>query len=503
MELDRRLDAYAELVGRYARNSVSLEHAHMVNRGSADGSYEVAKYELQGRKISNRMDEILAMIMQDNAYREQAKIKTYPTPTTNPVNQLITSPVEADKIAEAAQREADNIMGIAFPLGPEPPLAKIDTIATQTAQSVPPTAPSAGTVTTVTDRLDCGRQPRPTSPAFMMNAIPDNWPGPTTNPLLVVNTGKDGNTNSFITPTLVTNYQNCQGNGNTIAFENTIPETDKQINARLVEIANQGPSLETMATSRPDCQIPDRCQYTNHREHQYQSTYTNQNRSYNKNYNQNYRQTWENHSDRTCNNCGTKRHIAKYCIKTSFWCQWCHTATHDTQACRSKPRSSTPMESPSAGSYHPTQSPNQLNISNNQPVPAHTTQQSPAPSGGEEWAKLLVTCMEEQEYNKREIENRKTYLENIEVYEGTDKQKCLPWVNRLQQAAKCSNTSLRAVLLARAGATVFGIVAATPENIDDLEMKKVVLRNFSDIVTPMEAAQKLRNMRMTSDQPIA
>ena len=49
----------------------------------------------------------------------------------------------------------------------------------------------------------------------------------------------------------------------------------------------------------------------------------------------------------------------------------------------------------------------------------------------------------------------------------------------------------------------FGIVAATPENIDDLEMKKVVLRNFSDIATPMEAAQKLRNMRMTSDQTIA
>ena len=105
--------------------------------------------------------------------------------------------------------------------------------------------------------------------------------------------------------------------------------------------------------------------------------------------------------------------------------------------------------------------------------------------------------MEEQEYNNREIENRKTYLENIEVYEGTDKQKCLPWVNQLQQAAKCSNTSLRAAVLARGVATVFGKVAATPENIDDLEMKKVILRNFSDIATPTEAAQKLR---MTSGQ---
>ena len=220
------------------------------------------------------MDEILAILMQDNAYREQVKIKTYPTPTTNPVNQLITSPTEAD-----------NIMAIAFLSGPEPPLAEINTVTIQTAQSVPPTAPLASTATMVTDRLDCGRQPRPTSPAFMMNAIPDNRPGPTTNPLLMVNTGQDGNTNSFITPTLVTSHQNCQGNGNTIPFENTIPETDKQINARLIEIANQGPTLETMVTSRPDRHIPDRCQYTNHGEHQYQSMYANQNRSYNNNYN--------------------------------------------------------------------------------------------------------------------------------------------------------------------------------------------------------------------------
>ena len=239
---------------------------------------------------------------------------------------------------------------------------------------------------------------------------------------------------------MATSRQNRQNNGNTVAFENTTPETNKQINTRLVELANQGPTLETTATSRPDRQIPDRHQYTNHGEHQYQSTYNNQNRSFSKSYNRNYRQAWENHTNRTCNNYGTKGHIAKYCTKTSLWCQWCHTATHDTQACRSKPRSSTPMESPSAGSYHPIQSPTQHNTSNHQPVPAHTTHPSLAPSGSEKWAKLLVTRMEEQEYNNREIENKKTYLENIKVYEGTDKQKCLPWINRLQQAAKCSNT---------------------------------------------------------------
>ena len=337
----------------------------------------------------------------------------------------------------------------------------------------------------------------------MMNAIPNNWPGATANPLLISNTGHDCNTNSVITPTLVTNHQNHQDNRNTLSFENTTPKADKQINTRLTEIPSQGPLLDTKATSHPDHQVPDKRQFTNHREHQYYSMYTNQNRFYTNNYNRTYNHTWESHTDRTCNNCGTKGHIAKYCTKTSFWCQWCHTAKHDIQACRSKPRSSTPMESPSAGSYHPTQSPNQHNTSSHQPVPEHTTQPSPAPSGSKEWAKLLVTHMEEQEYNNREIENRKTYLENIEVYEGTDKQKCLPWVNRLQQVAKCSNTSLRAPLLARAGATVFVIVAATPENIDYQEMKKVILRNFSDIATPTETTQKLRNMKMTSDQPIA
>ena len=269
--------------------------------------------------------------------------KTYSRPPINPINQLITSPGEADKIVEAAQREADNIMAIAFPSGAEPPLATNDTATTQTAQSVPPTAPTATTVATAADRLDHRKQLRPASPSFTMNAIPDNRPGPTANPLLIVNTEHGGNTNSFITPTLVTNCQNHQGNGNTVAFKNNIPETDKQINARLAEIANQGPLSETTANSHLDHHVPDRCQFTNHKEHQYQSMYTHQNRFYTNNYNGNYKHTWENHTDRTCNNCGMKGHIAKYCTKTSFWCQWYHTATHDTQACRSKHRSSTPM----------------------------------------------------------------------------------------------------------------------------------------------------------------
>ena len=64
MDLDKRLDAYVELCSRYARNSVTLKHCLMINRGTPDDYRNVAKYELRGRKISNRMDEILAVIIQ-------------------------------------------------------------------------------------------------------------------------------------------------------------------------------------------------------------------------------------------------------------------------------------------------------------------------------------------------------------------------------------------------------------------------------------------------------
>ena len=117
--------------------------------------------------------------------------------------------------------------------------------------------------------------------------------------------------------------------------------------------------------------------------------------------------------------------------------------------------------------------------------------------------KLMVTRLEQNNAETREAENQSRYLDNIDVYDGGDKTKCLPWVNRIQQAAACSSMKFRQALLAKAGATVFGIVAATPASIEDLELKKVILRNFSDIVTPTEAAQKLRTMRMSIDQPIA
>ena len=88
----------------------------MVNRGSDDGYLEIAKLKLRARKIMNRMDEVIAVIMQDIAYRQQAYFQTYPKPAINPINQMITSPAEADKIGAATLPRSRGDHGHSIPL---------------------------------------------------------------------------------------------------------------------------------------------------------------------------------------------------------------------------------------------------------------------------------------------------------------------------------------------------------------------------------------------------
>ena len=197
-----------------------------------------------------------------------------------------------------------------------------------------------------------------------------------------------------------------------------------------------------------------------------------------------------------------KGHVAKNYTKTQVWCTWCKRDHHYTIACKTRGRySSTPYESPSAGNYHPTQSPNRGRQPFS-PVEPHITRPSPTPSGDDDWAKLQVTRLEENEENTREVENQKRYLDNIEVFNRLDKTKCLTWVNQVQQAAICSKMTFRQALLAKAGPTVFGIIASTPPNTENQELKKIIFQNFSDIATAIEAAEKLKAMRMPTEQPI-
>ena len=62
--------------------------------------------------------------------------------------------------------------------------------------------------------------------------------------------------------------------------------------------------------------------------------------------------------------------------------------------------------------------------------------------------------------------------------------------------------TFRDALLAKAGPSMFSIVAVTPSSTSNCKLKKIVLKNFSDMGTAGEASKKLSQMRMSEEQPI-
>ena len=353
--------------------------------------------------------------------------------------------------------------------------------------------------TTDTSRPSRPVPERASSPAFTINNEEDRNQ-------LTVRTSNEGPSSSFIVPTMTTGLQNCPDNQGTVSFEPRAVATTSSVNQWLIEIANNNTPVTTVANRDDRPETVNQVQQNN----SYQHT-KGRNESNTQVSNNGYQQRNSNYSytNRTCNICHERGHLQRDCTKSNLYCDFFHTRTHDTAVCRSKPKqTSTPLESPSAGNYHPTQSPAQHNNSlqvedpNKSIVPNHVTQPSPAPSSySDELLKAWITRMDQNQAENREAEYQNRFLDNIEVYDSEDKTKCLPWVNRVQQAATCSTMKFRKALLAKAGPTVFRIVASTPENIEDLELKQVILQNFSDIATRSEAAQKLRTMRMSTEQP--
>ena len=368
---------------------------------------EVPKAEVKGRKIANRMDEFITMFMQDNHWREIEGLPVYPPPKTNLVRQNIQTANQVARITIAAIKEAESIMQVAF-----------STACNNTASA-----------TTLTDCTGREQEQRATSPAFSMPREDGER-----------STMTDGTANPFVIPTAATNCQGRQENRHNVTFERDCLSSQICINHRLMNFAHNS-AMETTATNHDDCQVPTKqlmkgrylfyCRNNqgtqdnntrkpNRRENLADSSH---NTSYN---NDNYLQ------NRECNRCGQKGHLQRNCTKASVYCDWCKRDTHDTIACKTRGRyASTPFESPSAGNYHLTQSPCR-DMQPSSPVEPHITRPSPTPSGGEDWARLLITRLETNNENSREVENQRRYLDNIEVCDGQDKNKCLAWVSQVQ-----------------------------------------------------------------------
>ena len=498
-QLECRTEIFAKLVGMYAANQISLQHAQLLPK---EISYrEISRYETKSRRIETRMDELLAVFTHDNYLREATGLRKYPLPKIIPINKEITSKFQAEKYSNEAYEEAKEIAKAAFNDKGEAFKATDNilettesTVTNQPSRyttSLPPATRIEMTATATSHAI------HDSSPAFVLDTESSQVP-------LMVRTTGEAPSGSFIVLTLATDVRNCPDTRSTVTFESR-----PTVNQRLMEIASS--TAATTASNHEDRHTSESQGTSAARPTQSSTSSSDQhpkeehrNRNYYGKSNQSHftTRTWENsYAHHTCNSCGEKGHVQKTCTKTDLYCNFCHTRTHDTVACKSKPKTTTPLESPSAGDYHPAPSPRSHSTSippedpNKSVIPNHVTQPSPVSSSYmEDVMKAWITRLDQNQAETREKQDQKRLLENIEVYDGNDKTQCLPWVNRIHQATSGSSIEFRKALLYKAGPTVFGIIASTPKDISDLELKQIILQNFSDIATPSEAAQKLRTM---------
>ena len=457
-QLGCRTEIFAELMGMYAANQISLQHAQLLPR---ELSYrEISKYETKSRRIETRMDELLAVFTQDNYLREAAGLRKYPLPKIIPINKEITSKFQAKKYSDEAHEEAKEIAKAAFIDVGEPFQATdniLETAATNATDrpsrhtTLLPPATRVDVMATATSHAS-----RDPSPAFMLDTEASRAP-------LTVRT-LEPTSGSFIVPTIVTNGRNCPDIRSTVTFENR-----PTVNQRLMELASS--TMVTTAYNREDCHNIESQgtstgrpihSSTNNSDQHPKEDQRNHNYYGKSNQNQLTTRTWDNsYTHCTCNSCGEKGHMQKNCTKSDLFCDFCYTKTHDTVACKSKPKTSTPLESPSAGNYHPAPSPRSHSTSippedpNKSVIPNHVTQPSPVPSSyTDDIMKAWITRLDQNQVETREKQDQKRLLENIEVYDGNDKTQCLLWVNRVHQATSRSSMEFRKALLYKAGPTV-------------------------------------------------
>ena len=478
-----RTEIFAKLVGMYAANQISLQHAQLLPK---EISYrEISRYETKSRRIETRMDELLAVFTHDNYLREAAGLRKYPLPKIIPINKEITSKTQAEKYSDEAHKEAKGIAKAAFNDKGEPFKATDNILETAAAtatdhpscytSSLPPATRVDMTAAAIS------RANRDSSPAFVLDTESSQVP-------LTVRTTGEAPSGSFIVLTLATDVRNRPDTRSTVTFESR-----PTVNQRLMEIASS--TVATTASNHEDRHTSESQgtsatrttqSGTNSSDQHPQEEHGNCN-YYSKNNQSHFTtRTWENsYTHRTCNSCGEKGHMQKNCTKTDLYCNFCHTRTHDTVACKSKPKTSTPMESPSAGDYHPAPSPRSHSTSippedpNKSVIPNHVTQPSPVSSSyTEDIMKAWITRLDQNQAETREKQDQKRLLENIEVYDGNDKTQCLPWVNRIHQATSGSSMEFRKALLYKAGPTVFGIIASTPKISVTLNSNKSSCRTF-------------------------
>ena len=492
-ELDTRLGTFLQLVEMATVNFVMMEDTE--RQPYAIRIKDMLKLERRRGAIDKQLDELTIVFLADNDKRHEQGLRKYDIPKLRPTNTLITTREHADKYTRDSNNECYRILCSAFK-GDTPykigEATETETEENTAAATVTPmiTVETPATTATNVENRQVAAHTTVTVPPVPATVTAPTMPSMATAPpvtavaeapnlgALTIGTANNGTGESFHlqAPTPTTGATNVPARPG-VTFGATPNISD--INARMMEIANNGPPATT-TTDRPD------------RQRQWSS-------------NRGFMET------RSCYGCGEQGHLNKNCPNRPY-CSHCRTSTHNTEQCRSKatstwnqaqPLASTPAESPGAGGYHPVQSPAGAYTGAGFPATSQIPNTSPANTSTQDVVlQAFMTKLEENNVQTERTEDRRRMLDKLDTFYGDDRSKCLPWINMVEQTAKCCDLTLRKALLAKSGPAVFDIIANSPLTSTDLELKTLVLEHFSDVGTLSEAAQKLRTMKMPPNKPL-
>ena len=482
-ELGVRLETFSQLVEMAAVNFVMMEDTE--KQPYAIKIKDMLKLEQRRGAIDKQLDELIIVFLADNKKRYEQGLRKYDIPKLRPANALITTREQADRYTRDSNKECYRILYSAFK-GDTPykigEATEAETEENAAAATVTPmiTAETPATTATNIENRQVAAHTTVTAPTMPSTATAPPVTAVAAVPnlgALTIGTANNGTGESFHlqAPPPTTGATNASARPG-VTFRATPNTSD--INTRMMEIANNGLPA-TMTTNRLD------------RQRQWS-------------FNRGFVET------RSCHGCGEQGHLIKNCPNKPY-CSHCRTNTHNTEQCRFKtttwnqtqPLASTPAESPGAGGYHPVQSPPGAYTGAGFPATSQIPNASPANISTQDVVlQAFMTKLEENNVQSERTEDRRRMLDKLDTFYGDDRSKYLPWINMVEQTAKCCDLTLRKALLAKSGPAVFDIIATSPLTSTDLELKTLVLEHFSDVGTLSEAAHKLRTMKMPPNKPL-
>ena len=226
----------------------------------------------------------------------------------------------------------------------------------------------------------------------------------------------------------------------------------------------------------------------------------------------------------TCFRCGEQGHMRGECRKRVF-CNHCRSYNHDTKACRKQhDNTQSPVHSQIATGYHPTVTPPPLMgkaattqpteahnnplfnlLDNNQPRTStlmHTPQNGTSPAAPADLIEGITQIMNRVTNNNKRDDTSKKMMKNIKIFDGSNKAECITWLSQVEAAAKFTNTPFRELLCQSMAPAMLHVFSDLSALASDVDIKEVILTNYSDIPSSTEAATRLQNIQFSTNKPL-